>query len=111
MALSRSSRDFIIEQLGRTTPVTAKRMFGGVGLYAGDLFFALIADDRLYFKVDDTTRGDFESLGAEPFRPYGDHRSMSYYEVPVNVLENNAELDQWTRRAIKVAKEAKSRKK
>jgi DNA transformation protein len=31
-------------------------MFGGVGIYSGDLFFALIADDTVYFKADDSTR-------------------------------------------------------
>jgi len=34
-------------------------MFGGVGIYCGDLFFGLIDDDTLYFKVDDSNRSDF----------------------------------------------------
>ena len=43
-------------------------MFGGVGIYAGELFFALIADDTLYLKADDQTRSEFErrGLGAVP---------------------------------------------
>ncbi len=32
--------------------MTSKRMFGGVGLYAGALFFALLAGDVLYLKTD-----------------------------------------------------------
>src|SRR4030095_12717765 len=72
MAVSESYRAFVLEQLGRVTPVTAKSMFGGVGIYAQGSFFALIAEDRLYFKVDDRTRPDFERLGMEPFRPFGD---------------------------------------
>jgi len=47
-------------------------MFGGVGIYAGQLFFALIADDTLYFKVDDSNRSDFERLAMRPFQPYGE---------------------------------------
>jgi TfoX/Sxy family transcriptional regulator of competence genes len=27
-------------------------MFGGVGLYAADVFFGILAADTLYFKVD-----------------------------------------------------------
>lgn len=53
----------VLQQLSRLTPVTGKPMFGGVGFYAQGLFFALIAEDRPYFKVDDTTRPDFERLG------------------------------------------------
>ena len=103
MAVSESYRDFVLEQLGRVTPVTGKSMFGGVGLYADGLFFALIAEDRLYFKVDDTTRPDFERLGMEPFRPFGEDSAMGYYEVPADVVEDPVQLAPWMRKAIDVA--------
>ena len=48
MAVSQSYRDYVLEQLGRVTPVTSKSMFGGVGIYAEGLFFALIAEDRFF---------------------------------------------------------------
>ena len=106
MACSKGYRDFVVEQLERIAPVTAKSMFGGVGLYAQSLFFALIAEDRLYFKVDDTTRPDFERLGMEPFRPFGEEHAMGYYEVPADVLEDVAQLEPWMRKAIDVAAKA-----
>ena len=81
-------------------------MFGAVGLYAGTSFFALIDDDRLYFKVDDENRPDFEAAGMEPFRPYGDDRTMGYYEVPIDVLEDADALTAWARKAIAVAERA-----
>jgi DNA transformation protein len=86
-------------------------MFGGVGLYAEGLFFALIAEDRLYFKVDDTTRLEFERLGMEPFRPFGEDNAMGYYEVPADVVEDSVQLGPWMRKAIDVAARAKGRKK
>ncbi len=107
MAVSRSFRDFVVEQLERVSPVTARAMFGGVGLYAQGLFFALIAEDRLYFKVDDSTRPGYERKGMEPFRPFGEEHAMGYYEVPVNVLEDVAQLEGWMRQAIAVAARAK----
>jgi DNA transformation protein len=82
-------------------------MFGGVGLYADGLFFALIAQDRLYFKVDDTTRSDFERLGMEPFRPFDEDSAMGYYEVPADVVEDPVQLAPWMRKAIDVAAGAK----
>src|SRR5215468_12135790 len=106
MAISQSYRDFVLEQLGRVTPVTGKSMFGGVGIYAQGLFFALIAEDRLYFKVDDATRPDFERRGMEPFRPFGEDTAMGYYEVPADVVEDPDQLEPWMRKAIDVATNA-----
>ena len=83
-------------------------MFGGVGIYAAELFFALLADDTLYFKVDDATRPQFKELGMAPFRPYGEAGEvMQYYEVPADVLEDPEELEIWVKAAIAVARRAK----
>jgi len=107
VAVSDSYRDFVLEQLGRVTPVMGKSMFGGVGIYAQGLFFALIAEDRLYFKVDDVTRPDFEQRGMEPFRPFGEDSAMGYYELPADVVEDVAQLESWMRKAIDVAAKSK----
>jgi len=107
MAVSQSYREFVLEQLGRVTPVTGKSMFGGVGIYAQGLFFALIAEDRLYFKVDDTTRPAFEQRGMGPFRPFGEDSAMGYYEVPADMVEDVAQLESWVRKAMDVAAKAK----
>ena len=111
MPVSESYRDFVLEQLGRVTPVTGKSMFGGVGIYAQGLIFALIAEDRLHFKVDNTTRPDFERLGMEPFRPYGEDSAMGYYEVPADVVEDSMQLAAWMKKAIEVASKAKDKMK
>src|SRR5215831_7368629 len=110
MAVSESYRSFVLEQLGRVTPVTAKSMFGGVGIYSQRLFFALIAEDRLYFKVDDITRPDFERRGMEPFRPFGEDSAMGYYEVPADVMEDANQLAIWMKKAIDVAASARNAK-
>ncbi len=111
MAVTPSYQSFVVEQLEHFALITAKSMFGGVGLYADEYFFALIADDQLYFKVDDTNRPDFEAAGMEPFRPYGDDHAMKYYEVPIEVLEDVDALRVWATKAIDVARRAKKRKK
>ena len=110
MAVSQSYRDFVLEQLGRVAPVTGKSMFGGAGIYAQGLFFALIAEDRLYFNVDDATRPDFERRGMEPFRPFGEESAMGYYEVPSEVLEDVNQLETWMKKAIDVATKARQGK-
>ena len=112
MSVSNGFRALVLEQLARTTPgVRARSMFGGVGLYAGDLFFALVDDDVLYFKVDDHTRPRFEALGMGPFQPGGDGGEvMQYYEVPADVLEDAEVLAPWVADAVEVARRARSRK-
>jgi DNA transformation protein len=103
---------FVLEQLESLGPITPKRMFGGVGVYAGDLFFALLDNDVLYFKVDDSNRADFESAGMGPFQPYGPAGEvMQYYQVPVSVLEDPDALAGWAAKAISVARAKKGRAK
>jgi DNA transformation protein len=104
--------EFVADQLAGCGTITPKRMFGGVGLYAGDVFFAVLAGDLLYLKVDDSNRGDFEAAGAGPFKPYGEAgETMQYYEVPVAVLEDADELARWARKAIRVAELKRTREK
>ena len=109
MAVSDSFRDFVLEQLHRAaTPVRARRMFGGVGLYAGDTFFALIDDDTVYFKTDASTQPEFEARGMKPFRPFGDDGgTMQYHQIPEDVLENPETLRIWVERAVSVAHQKK----
>lgn len=112
MPVSPSFRSFVIDQLSRAVPrIRARSMFGGVGIYGGDLFFALIADDTLYFKVDDATRPDFEALGMGPFQPYGeDGEVMQYYQVPAELLEDVEALRPWVEKAMSVAERKRARR-
>lgn len=105
MAVSQSFREFVVDQLSRAAPgIRARSMFGGLGIYSNDVFFAVADDDVLYFKVDDTNRPDFEARGLGPFRPYGeDGGAMQYYEVPADLLEDANALRPWVDKAIAVA--------
>jgi DNA transformation protein len=102
----------VLEQLRRiVADVRARCMFGGVGVYAGERFFALMDDDTLYLKVDDATRGRFEARGMGPFRPGGESGEvMHYYEVPGDVLEDVDLLAPWIEEAVAVAARAKRRR-
>lgn len=111
MAVTPSYLAYVVEQLGRIlSEVRSRRMFGEVGLYSGDTFFALLADDVLYFKVDDASRPDFEARGMPPFRPYGEGgASMQYYQLPEEVFEDPEVLRSWAERAIGIARRKKRR--
>jgi len=105
MAVSDSFLAFVLEQLAALPRIRSKRMFGGVGVYSDDRFFALLDDNSLYLKVDDASRGDFIARGMRPFRPFKDKPdySMSYYQVPADVLEDAELLVTWARKAVRVA--------
>ena len=102
MAVSKEYLECVIDLLSAIGPVQAKRMFGCAGLYHQGTFFGLVADDVLYFKVDDANKADFEAAGSGPFRPFGTY-AMSYYEVPADALEDPDELGVWARKAVAVA--------
>ena len=105
MSVSDSYKRFVLDQFDELGEVTPRSMFGGVGLYHRDVFFGIVADDVLYLKVDDVTRGDYERAGMGPFRPFPDRGgTMQYYAVPLDVLESAEALAKWARRAIDVAK-------
>ena len=112
MSVTPSFRQFVLEQLQRVLPaIRAKSMFGGVGIYSEELFFALIDDETVYFKVNDTNRSDFEERGLGPFRPFGDEgETMQYYELPPDLLEDPDALRPWADKAVQVARQAKKKK-
>ena len=111
MHVSASFRDFVLDQLAGMDGLRARAMFGGVGLYAKDFFFGILAADVLFFKVDDTNRREYETAGSSPFKPYADRpMTMPYYNVPIVVLEDAVALGEWAARAVAVAKTAKTAK-
>jgi DNA transformation protein len=101
-----------LRKLAAVLPVETRAMFGGIGIYSEGLFFALVGNGSLYFKVDDSNRGAFEKAGAGPFRPFGpEGGSMSYYLVPDRVLAKPATLKRWAEKALDVAREARAKRK
>ncbi len=112
MPVTASFTAFVVEQLEGTGEITPKRMFGGVGIYADGIFFAILDNDRLFLKVDDSNRADFVRAGKGPFEPYGPGggETMQYYEVPIAVLEDADELGRWATKAIAVAVAKKTKK-
>ncbi|WP_369831690.1 TfoX/Sxy family protein [Caulobacter sp. HMWF009] len=110
MAVSADYRDFVLEQLAPLGQITARRMFGGVGVYANGLFFALIDDDMLYLKGDETLKPLFEAAGSQAFDPAGAGKPMAYWSAPVEALDDQDSLLEWARRALEVAARASSGK-
>ena len=106
MPVSDSFLAFVLDQLDACGPITSKRMFGGAGLYAGEVFFAVMMNDTIYLKVDDASRARYEAAGSRSFNPFPERSetgSMQYFEVPLAVLEDADELARWARESIRAA--------
>ena len=104
-----SFKEFVLDQLGALPEVRARAMFGAHGLYQGDHFFGILDEGRLFFKTDEASQADYVARGMGPFtfEFKGRMMTMSYHEVPPDVLENAPELVAWAQRAIQAAARGK----
>ncbi len=95
----------IVDLLAEFGPCTAKRMFGGHGLFHQDLMFGLIANGEFYLKADDETREQFLAEGSEAFTYYKQDKpiQLSYYLAPDAFFEDPQATLHWARLAFDCA--------
>lgn len=107
MSKDESFKEYVTtEVLAAVDGISARSMFGGYGIYRNGIFFALIADGVLYFKVDESNKKEFEKLGSKPFiyiSPKGKKMTMNYYQLPPEVMENRDEVGNWVEKSYRVA--------
>jgi DNA transformation protein len=86
-------------------------MFGGEGIFVGDLMIGLVMREQIYLKAGDDSRADFEAEGAKPFTYRRGKElnatSLSYYTVPDRLLDDPEEFAVWARKAQSAAVVAK----
>lgn len=101
--------DMVADHMAFVPDLRITRMFGGYGVFREERMFALIADDRLYFKCDAKSRPLFEAKGLGPFsyEARGRRHSLAYFEAPAEVFEENEAMRQWVNEAWRAAIEAK----
>ncbi|MEE8517061.1 MAG: TfoX/Sxy family protein [Alphaproteobacteria bacterium] len=95
-----------LDLLAPLGPVTARKMFGGYGIFLDGVMFALIASDTLYIKADSATLDEFAAAGSRPFTYRGKQRpvEMSYWQAPMDAMEDPEALLPWARRGIEAAR-------
>lgn len=100
-----------LELLAPLGPTRARRMFGGYGLYADDLFVALVLGEQLYLKTDTTSRPQFEAAGCRPFvyDAAGKSVTVSYWTAPDEAMESPALMTPWARLAFEAALRARNK--
>ena len=112
MTTDTSEIDHLLELLEPFGPLTARRMFGGWGIYAGGPMVAIVVDGELLLKTDPATRAVFEQAGCRPFvyRARGREVPMSYWSVPASALDSSEAMRPWARLALEAAARAATAK-
>jgi len=101
--------DFIRDLFAEFGPVQVRRMFGGAGIYANGVMFALITRDILYLKADGDQTARFTAEGCGPFEYTRQGRRAtltSYWRAPDRLYDDPAEFADWARQAFAAARRA-----
>lgn len=106
--------DFVLDQLSALEGLKVRAMFGGLSLYCNGLIFAIIADDALYFKVDEENRPNYVTIGSQPFSYIAKNNkrvALSYFEVPLNILEDPEQLCLYAQKSVDCSLRCSSKQK
>ena len=94
----------LVDDLASLGEVTTKKMFGGHGVFESGVMFVLVdSAGTACLRADDSTKARFEAVGGEK------HGKMPYWSVPANVMADDAQLLDWAREALAVARAAKKK--
>lgn len=111
MACSSDFVVFAVELLSSVGPVSAKRMFGGHGVYARGVMFALLDDDELFLKVDGETRARFRDAGCRNWvYPGMAEAETSYYRPPDEAHDDPEAMAPWAQLGLEAALRARAAK-
>lgn len=89
----------LLELINSLNGLSARKMFGGYGLFHNDRMFGMVTSKGDYYlKADESTISEFEALNSKK------HARMPYYELPEQVLKEKNTLLEWVNRAISISK-------
>lgn len=105
---------FVMDLFARLDGVSARRMFGGLGVYAGGVMFALVTGEgEIFLKADEALKAELAAAGSGPFvwtPSRGAHAGrpveMSYWRMPESALDDPEDAAGWGRKALAVAQAA-----
>ena len=86
--------------------ITVKRMFGGSGIYAEGLCFAIELKGEVFLKTDALSQASSSSAGSAPFVyvAKGQSRPTSYWSLPAAAHEDGDELRRWATVGLEAAR-------
>src|SRR5215472_1703920 len=107
MVASASFAEFLREQLAPLGRLTMRRMFGKTGVFCDGVMFGMVADNTLYFRVDDVNPAVFAEAASFPPLSYekkGSTIDLSFWRVPERLFDEPDELVSWAQAALAAAR-------
>lgn len=106
----RSFMEFLCGQMDGISGLEAKRMFGAYGLYSDNVFFGIVYQGMLFLKTDEESRKRYIQRGMEALHVSEKQKMGNYFQVPVDVIEDEELLMDWAAESVRVSKAIKSKK-
>ncbi len=108
MAVPAETRAWVLELFEGLGDVSARAMFGGLGIYCRGQIFALYSgqQERLFLKASSQLAERLAAEGAEPFehmRKSGKMARLPYWTLPDTALDDPDEACDWARAALAAA--------
>ena len=87
--------------LGR---LTSKTLFGGNAILKNNITFAMVFDGSIYLKTNKNTVKKYLDLDSKPLSYKKNNKTISlrYYEIPIEVLDDEDKLMQWAIEASEI---------
>lgn len=114
MSIDTGLVDWVREALEPMGQVAMRRMMGGATLYLEGIVFAIVDDDRLWFKADVETDAQWDVEGCGRFTVSmkdGKPMSMNYRAAPDDVYDDADALRRWAALALEAGLRGAAKKK
>jgi DNA transformation protein and related proteins len=114
MVASAEFAEFLREQLAPLGHLTMRRMFGKTGVFCDGVMLGMVADNTLYFRVDDGNREAFKEAEAFPplnYEKQGRTLDLSFWRAPERLFDEPDELVEWAREALAAARRVAAKNK
>jgi DNA transformation protein and related proteins len=107
MVASDSFAEFLRDLLAPLGRITMRRMFGKTGVFCDGVMLGMVADDTLYFRVDEHNRAKFSDAQSFPplnYQKQGSAIDLSFWRAPDRLFDEPDELVAWARIALAAAR-------
>ncbi len=104
--------EFLRELFAPFGAVTVRRLFGGAGIYADGLCFAIESRGEVYIKSDPETQNVFAAAGSAPFvyEMQGKPKAMAYWRLVEDAYDDPEALKRWAALGLAAARRAAAAK-
>jgi len=113
MVASDSFAEFLREQLAPLGSLSLRRMFGKTGVFCDGVMLGMVADNTLYFRVDDENKAFFQEAAAFPPLNYakkGESIDLAFWRAPERLFDEPEELVTWAKQALAAAHRVAARR-